>query len=75
MSEQTYKKVFEVIQESLVPKTQLEESQNKILQLETMLEKATTELEKVKSEYTGQKLTIEIKPKRTVFKLRKWQSN
>ena len=36
MSEQTYKKVFEVIQESLVPKTQLEESQNKILQLETI---------------------------------------
>ena len=60
MSEQTYKKVFEVIQESLVPKTQLEESQNKILQLETMLEKATRELEKVKSEYNGQKLTIEI---------------
>ena len=60
MSEQTYKKVFEVIQDCLVPKTQLKASQNKILQLESMLEKVKTELEKVKAESTAQKVTIEI---------------
>ena len=53
MSEQTYKKVFELIQESLVPTALLKEAQNRILQLESILEK-------VKSESNDQKLSIEI---------------
>ena len=60
MSEQTYSKVFQLIQECLVPKTQLEEYQNKILHLESMLEKANIEVEKLKSESSEQKLSLEI---------------
>ena len=60
MPEQTYNKVFQLIQESLVPKTQLEEYQNNILHLESILQKTARELETIKSEYKGQKLTIEI---------------
>ena len=47
MTEQTYTKVFEqckiIVQESLIPKIQLEEALNKIKHLESTLEKATTE--------------------------------
>ena len=43
MTEKTYTKVFELIQESLIPKIQLEEALNKIKHLESTLEKATTE--------------------------------
>ena len=50
MSEQTYNIVFEHIRGTLVPKTQLEESQNKSMHLESMLKKVTAELEKEKSE-------------------------
>ena len=60
MSEQTYKKVFQLIQESLVPKTQLEENQKKILHLESMLEKKNAEIEKLKPESSEQKLSLEI---------------
>ena len=60
MSEQTYKKVFQLIQESLVPKTQLEENQNKILHLESMLKKKNAEIEKLKSESSEQKLSLKI---------------
>ena len=60
MSEQTFNKVFQLIQECLVPKTQLEEYQNKILHLESMLQKANIEVEKLKSESSEQKLSLEI---------------
>ena len=60
MSEQTFNKVFQLIQECLVPKTQLEEYQNKILHLESMLQKANIEVEKLKSESIEQKLSLEI---------------
>ena len=60
MSKQTYIKVFELIKESLVPKTQLVEFQTKILYLESMLEKATTELKMIKSESNERKTTTEI---------------
>ena len=47
MTEQTYIKVFEqcgiIIQESLIPKIELEEAQKKINDLESKLLKATTE--------------------------------
>ena len=60
MSEQAYNSVFEHIQGTLVPKTKLEEAQNKILHLESMLEKVTTDLEKEKSESCERKRTTEI---------------
>ena len=60
MSEQTYNKVFQLIQESLVPRTQLDEYQKKILHLESMLENANIEVEKLKSESSEQKLSLEI---------------
>ena len=60
MSEQTKTKIIELIQSSLVPKTELMESQQKVKDLEEMLEKAMTDLQKVKSEYDEQKLTIDI---------------
>ena len=60
MTEQTYSKVFELIEETLVPKAQLEEAEIKIKHLEAMVEKTTTELEKVKSESIEQKLSMEI---------------
>ena len=60
MSEQTYNKVFQLIQESLVPKSQLDEYQTKILHLESMVEKANTEVDKLKSEFSEQKLSLEI---------------
>ena len=64
MSEQMYNKVFEQIQSSikssLVPKTQLEEAQQKIKDLESMLENSTTEFEKLKTKYDEQNLSIEI---------------
>ena len=53
MSEQTYKKVFELIQESLVPTALLEEARNRILHLESVIKK-------VQSECNDQKLSIEI---------------
>ena len=60
MSEQTYNKVFELIQGTLVPKTQLEEAQMAIENLKAMLKKTTTELEKTRSESNEQKLSMEI---------------
>ena len=53
MTEQTYTKVFELIQGTLVPKAQLEEANIKIKHLESMLDKA-------KSESNEQKLSMEI---------------
>ena len=48
MSEQKYTEVFEFIKSNLIPKIQLDESQNEILVLKSALENATNDLEKLK---------------------------
>ena len=53
MTEQTYNKVFELIQGTLVPKSQLDEAQIKIKHLESMFET-------LKSDFNEQKLSVEI---------------
>ena len=60
MSEPTYEKVFDSIRSSLVPKSQLIESQKEISILKSQLRTTKKHAKKLKSEYDSQKLTIEI---------------
>ena len=57
MSETSYQKVFEVIQSSLVPKSQYDESQKEVASLKSELESVKNEW---KSKFEEQKLALDI---------------